>query len=165
MDAMSEPTTIYIPAPASILSAMIKDGSGIVGPDTPDANGRILVDYEGNLHGASNFRTYADRVYHAYDRAHTKYPTIARSYVKPGDLITVGTFEPVFGTVDLGPDAGYMLAGWLGLSPDQLPPELLSTHDTHVSLRTVRGWTPEQRQQLSALPQSIQEHYRRAGLI
>lgn len=157
--------TIYVPVKDSALSQTIREGSGIVGIGEHDANDMVLIDFEGNLYNSESFKTWADRVHHAWDRATTKYPTVARRLARRTDLTEVGTFESTFGRIELDPDTAPLAADWLGLNVDQLEPELLSTSRHHVDVRTVQGWTPEQRQQLRFLPRLEQERYRAAGLM
>jgi hypothetical protein len=86
--------TVYVPSPTSPLRKTIRAGSGIVG--TTQADGRILIDYEGNLYGAVGLEVYEERVFHAYDR-HTwhgvGYPTVARQLVDRDEVIKVGTYN------------------------------------------------------------------------
>jgi hypothetical protein len=97
-----EGRTIYVPVPSSHLRNLIARGSGIVG--TPQGNGRVLIDYEGNLYGAENLKTYEERVYHAHDH-HTwgayGYPTVARALVEAKELEPVGSFDPETKTVQI----------------------------------------------------------------
>ena len=165
MTSTDKPGTIYVPAKDSTLNLTIREGSGIVGIGEHDVNDMVLIDFEGNLYNSVSFKTWADRVYHAWDRATAKYPTIARQLARRSDLIEVGTFEPIFGRIELDPNSAQLAADWLGLNVDQLEPELLSTSRHHVDVRTVQGWTPEQRRQLRFLPRLEQERYRVAGLM
>lgn len=86
---------VYVPSPDSPLRHTIRAGAGIVG--TPQRNGRILIDFEGNLYDAVNMREYEQRVFHAHDR-HTwrgvGYPTVARAWVDFDDVIEIGSYSP-----------------------------------------------------------------------
>lgn len=91
MELKRDGRTLYVPAPESILRHTIRAGSGIVG--TVQDDGRILIDYEGNLYGAENMKTYEERALHAFDRHVWKgrgYPTAARAFATRDDLIEVG---------------------------------------------------------------------------
>ena len=71
---------VFIPALGSELYRIITKGSGIVGQ--PYNDNEILAYYEGNLYGASNIVTWADRVHHAADRMATAYPTVAKTIAR-----------------------------------------------------------------------------------
>lgn len=152
-------TTLYIPVPDALHT--ILPGSGIVGTDHGE---RVLVDYEGNRYGSESFKTYADRCLHAAGRHVTNYPTIARAFMPANQLRPVGTFDDLFGEVHLDAGQEATLAQWLGV--DTLDPqELLTTDRGRTSLRTVRAWSPAQREQLRQLSGPEREMYERAGLI
>lgn len=110
---------VYIPNIAAPLWNTIDRASGIVGtPGKLDPNA-VLIDYEGNRYNAMNIVTWADRVYHAYDR-HTwnegrGYPTIARLNVDPHEVVRVGSFDPEAGkiTLDLNEKSTPELMSWL----------------------------------------------------
>jgi hypothetical protein len=84
---------VYVPAAhRDVLS--IREGSGIVGATSPEpVTGRVVIDYEGNLYGAANVRTWADRVLQAEGRHRVQYPTVAREAVRPDALVRVGTLH------------------------------------------------------------------------
>src|SRR4051812_17483330 len=82
----TSPVNIYVPAVGSMLEREVAAGSGIVGARTvpEDPESPVLVYYEGNLYGAANIVTWADRVYHAADRLLWQgrgYPTRAMTLV------------------------------------------------------------------------------------
>lgn len=81
---------VFIPAISDPLRAVIEPGSGIVGTTEGE---RTIIDYEGNLYGAQNIVTWADRVMIAAGRHSVRYPTVARSWVKPEALIRVASYE------------------------------------------------------------------------
>jgi hypothetical protein len=85
---MGNRLNVYVPAPGSDLG--IVPGSGIVG--TPQDDGLVLIDYEGNLYGASNIGTFEDRIHHAAGRHIMRYPTVARLLVSASKLILIVTF-------------------------------------------------------------------------
>lgn len=74
---------LYVPAPHMIHD--IRRGSAIVGEPM---GGHIEIDYEGG--GASNVRTFEDKLHHAAGRRAQRYPTVAREARKPEDLVAVG---------------------------------------------------------------------------
>lgn len=99
-------TTLYVPNADSHLRRMIHPGSGIVGTpyDTtaggiyrPDGEPSSEIDYEGAVYGQANMATYEERVYHAWDRHVTRYPTVARMVVPTDQLIEVGFLIPMPG--------------------------------------------------------------------
>ena len=78
-----------------ILSPSPVKGSGIVGSHS--LRREILqVDFEGNLYGAENLKSYWERLYHSAGRHVTGYPTVAREYYAcgaPFPYWVVGTFN------------------------------------------------------------------------
>ena len=70
-------------------------GSGIVGSHSLTREG-LQVDFEGNLYGAENLKSYWERLYHSAGRHVTGYPTVAREYHAAGAAFpywVVGTFN------------------------------------------------------------------------
>lgn len=145
---------VYLPDPDptirfdSAATAVIDRGSGIVGtpisewiPD--DYPGDLLViDFEANRYRAVNIVTYADRVYHAYDRHATHYPTVSRLTVPPQTVTRVGTFYPVHGRVEVADGLALSrLADWIGCplgyggkhASNQLAAELRCTHHAAIA--------------------------------
>jgi hypothetical protein len=117
---------VYVPPGKQLIVAgrEIARGSGIVG-GTP-ANGYVVIDYEGNLHGAVNLVTWRDRVEIAAGRHVERYPTVARAAAKEEQLVDVGLFDTETRAISLWPFEGRALtlarelvAGWLDL--DELP--------------------------------------------
>ncbi len=117
---------IYVPAPGHPALAGIAPGSGIVGsPERLVGRGGpdielVTIDYEGNLYGASNVRTWADRVLVAEGRQRVWYPTVARRVVPSEALVRVGTLhihddESEFTMPQLWVENHQPLADWLGL--------------------------------------------------
>ena len=85
---------VYVPAADHRDVALIRGRAGIVGAVTPEpVTGRVVIDFEGNLYGASNVRTWADRVLVAEGRHRVQYPTVARETVRPDALVRVGTLH------------------------------------------------------------------------
>lgn len=120
------PLTVYVPRGESLLRAVIKQGSGIVGtpvrdwfhnqhedPEDAEAD-RIVIDYEGNLYGAANVVTFADRVLHAAGRHQAVYPTAARSVVKKDELVAVAEWDGACVNLLADESAMAALADWLG---------------------------------------------------
>ena len=79
--------TVYIPA-ANGKATSIKRGSAIVGHAAADG---VLVDFEGNLYGADNLKTFEERLQCAAGRHDTGYPTTARRSVEATDVVAVAT--------------------------------------------------------------------------
>jgi hypothetical protein len=108
--------------------------SGVVCQTLP-AEERTSVWYEGNLHGAANIVTYADRVYHAADRMLRDYPTSATAALRSKHLLVIGTFDTHTGTVTLDGDSQRrILADWLGVE-QVADSELETTVSTHILRR------------------------------
>jgi hypothetical protein len=125
---------VFVPIDGHPIRTMIVAGSGIVGG--PDFRGEYLaVDYEGNLYGARNIVTYADRVNHAHGRMVDRYPTIARTLVEPEAMTKVGTYDPVTGVVTLFDGAMGIVLRWCSIPRDQLASQLLTTTSTHIIAR------------------------------
>jgi len=124
VEAALDEQKIAVYVPATMRLAHVKAGSAIVG--TPFRGG-VLVDYEGNLHGAANLKTYADRALHAWGRHVKRYPTVARALVEPYEVVQVGSFDPEAGVVAVfrGTQHG-ALKRWLGVD-DLDEAELLCT--------------------------------------
>lgn len=99
---------VYVPKPGARSLNDVRPGSGMVG--SPHPNGRVTVDFEGNLYGAENLRTYEERLLHAADRHRTSYPTIARRYIPEDDLILVGTYDTDTKALDVVDEEA--LRGW-----------------------------------------------------
>ena len=103
--------TLYVPAAGAAFGAMVLPGSAIVG--SPDGD-RIRIDYEGNRYRSANLVTFADRARQAAGRHLERYPTIARAWVAPANLVVVGTYEYPGGPLSITDPAA--LARWLGLT-------------------------------------------------
>lgn len=82
---------IYVPAPGPLSRSTIWPGSGIVGEAVSPT--QLEIYYEGNLYGAINMRTWADRVYQAAARRRERAPTVARMIVRRDDYVAVGTID------------------------------------------------------------------------
>lgn len=121
------PLTVYLPADPA--ESIIAAGSGIVGtpahefmPMLPEGD-RLTIDYEGDLFGAANIVTYADRVLHAAGRHAAKYPTTARTTLSVEDLTAVGTFDGERVTIKR---AAYpAVAEWIDVPEEELEAQLL----------------------------------------
>lgn len=96
--------TVYVPAQNSELRQIIAPGSGIVGSAVETEEGpKIRIDFEGNIYGADNIKTFGDRVYQAVSRHggpdQPPYPTTARRVVDPHTVKAVGHFDQKEGRV------------------------------------------------------------------
>lgn len=116
MESSSTELVVYVPASPQMAAQLgIAAGSGIVGsPVSP--GGRVMVDFEGNLYGAANIVTFADRVRHAADRHATGYPTVARRFVPAESLTAIGSYHA--GRVELHDDGEQQLMSWLADDAD-----------------------------------------------
>jgi hypothetical protein len=112
---------VFVPVPGALTT--IHPGSGIVGSGEGD---RLRCDYEGGRHGSAGLQHYADRVHHAWGRHSVGYPTVARAWLEPQTLISVGFYSPARGEILLhDQQASEQLAGWLGVA--KVTPDLLLT--------------------------------------
>lgn len=102
---------VFIPTAEAVAAKAIVKGSGIVGRDHFHG---LEVYYEGNVYGAGNIVTFADRVYHAASRMETAYPTVARGVYGLTEFEHVGTF--VGDRIQLDADGGTLarVARWIG---------------------------------------------------
>jgi hypothetical protein len=151
---------VYVPVPGSALATVVAPRSGMVGE--PHSRGeKVLVYYEGNLYGAYNVVTFADRVMIAAGRASQRYPTQAFAAAEPEELCMVGAYDPLRGEVRLSdPEA---LAQWLGTASVEQG-ELLTTGGKGARRREVmealgrKDLTPEAKKW-------AEEEGRRLGLL
>lgn len=151
-----QPVNIVVPAAEHLKT--IEAGSGIV----QDVNNPNIIYYEGNLYGADNIKTFADRIYMAWGRMIQNYPTIAKQAVTSEQIQIVGVFDPTFGVVTVTNEQA--LQNWLGTK--DLEQQLQTTNPKHQDLRTVQNWNPVQRQTvLKTLPKNMQQKYKNAGLL
>lgn len=106
---MTDKLRLFVPLPGSATAARIDPGSAIVGVDTGAPE--ILVDYEGNRHGAVNLHRYWQRVAQAAGRHLARYPTIARSQVPREELIPVGWWDATRREITLDPPGEALARG------------------------------------------------------
>lgn len=138
--------TVYVPREGSRLRAVLTPGTGIVGSNAEawlqgrlESEGRgdtwteggpperqVLIDYEG-ASVAANIVTFADRVYHAFDRHVRHFPTHKRMLADADQLWPVAYYWSPEGRVEIsGSGAGlqsvlpdgqalYKLCEWLSL--------------------------------------------------
>lgn len=118
---------VFIPAPGVLTD--VAPGSGVVGQAGDE---RFTLYYEGNLYGAANVVTWADRTFMAAGRMLTKYPTTARCAVDPDHVILVGHLDPETGTITVT-EPSSELTTWLGT--DDLETERFTTGALHVNRR------------------------------
>lgn len=77
----------------------------------------IVVYYEGNLYGAVNMVTFADRAMFAYWRLRDHYPTVAMMAVPRSQVVQAATLYPEHGRVEVKSAAQQVrLTRWLGLA-------------------------------------------------
>jgi len=117
---------VYVPHVHAPVSKTIAAGAGIVGKpagewhpsDSSLSDGRLVIDYE-EPGPAANIITFADRVYHAYDRQLSRYPTHKRMWPLAEEFIHVADFFPSHGRVELaGGQEMYVLMRWLCMALD-----------------------------------------------
>ncbi len=115
---------VYVPIGVAMLA--VDPRSGVVG--TPQGDGKVLIDYEGNRFKAANIVTFADRVQVAYGRHNTHYPTVARMLRNESEVELVATFDPQAGRVyTLGGTHELMsLLSWLEIPVPPLGEDVLS---------------------------------------
>jgi hypothetical protein len=121
-------TRVVVPVEGSGADGMIARGSGIVAE--PREDGEVSLYFEGNVHGAANLKTWADRVAHAYERATWRgrgYPTIAKGVYGPDDVIEVGVFEPGRGVTLASRAKAALVASWLEVDEEDLGRECTVT--------------------------------------
>lgn len=122
---MSHRVTVYVPRLQAHSLRDIARGSGIVGRVEgrgigPDAGADMVqIYYEGNIYGASNLTTYADRLVVAAERMASRSATTAQRTVSARLLVEVGFWDPATRSVHVQPGpVTRMLAAWIGEGPD-----------------------------------------------
>lgn len=110
---------VVVWVPVGRAAAAIRRGSAVVSSEPADADGRVVVDVEGNLYGSVGMEVFANRVLHAWGRQKERYPTVARMAVPVDSLQRVGVFDVAAGRVRL--DDAFVVQGnrsvlatWLG---------------------------------------------------
>lgn len=156
---MHERLAVYVPDPegdSGLSTATIVRGSAIVGVPGDDP---VHIYYEGNINGASNMVTFADRAYFAAGRLRQRAPTIAQKTVPANALFQVGWYYHDHQRVEV--EDGLQLtrlAKWLGLfddahgtiDGDRFAPELLETRATPARYKGQRVHvTPQDRARLA----------------
>lgn len=132
---------LWIPTPS--VPVDLVPGSAIVSsPDAPSAESGLLCYFEGNLYGASNIVTYADRAMVASDRLLANYPTSATAVFNQTHLTLVGSYDTESGDVSLDPDRSAELAAWLQVTPQNLQIELRTTAIRHIARRELATMNP-----------------------
>lgn len=87
------PFKIHVPARPGVLGGTIMPGSAIVSDGTV-RDGRVLVHFEGNAHGASNLLEFHERMVSAAGRLARSYPTTATGLLRADDLHDVALVDP-----------------------------------------------------------------------
>lgn len=104
------PISVYLPAGKDLYG--IRAASGIVGSVE---GARLLLDFEGDVYGAFEHRTWADQVHHAWGRHSERYPTVARILAPREHFARVGLYDPREGQIDLDSDADVeAIERWIG---------------------------------------------------
>jgi hypothetical protein len=125
-DERALPLRVYVPREGTAARAAIAEHSGVVG--TAVEGGRVVVDFEGNLYGAANIKTYADAVHHAAGRhawGAEGYPTRARTEVDEDEVLEVGFYNGE--RVQVYPEQVGTVADWLGVGEERLEAECQRT--------------------------------------
>jgi len=142
---------LWIPAlscPVDILA-----GSAIVSlADLPEAPlggleqepNRIVCYFEGDLYGASNLVTFADRADIASGRMIEQYPTTAVAALVVTEIVLVGSYDTDSGQAVIDPARRQDLCEWIGVSEDALDAELQTTSVRHVARRQLLTLDPMQ---------------------
>lgn len=107
-----KPTIFILYVPAAGSNHSFAKGSAIVASVDQRKSRRICVHYEGNLHGAAEFGKYEVRAFHAATRQQRRYPTTAKSYVAPEEIIEVGLFDLETGEVTAVTNVD-LLSAWI----------------------------------------------------
>lgn len=116
----------YVPSAEHLagLPPRIVPGSAIVGPFADAAEGadEREIYYEGNVIGASNIVTYADRVMVAADAVVHRFPTTAKARVPAAELLEVAWFAYESSQLYVLADPALgALAAWLGCEGGRMP--------------------------------------------
>jgi hypothetical protein len=128
------PLQVYVPADPDRPVLAIEPGSGIVGGRQFAPEGRLAVDYEGNVYQTPQFARFASRVHHAAGRHSTNYPTVARAWAKAEDLVCIGEFNESSGEVIIyGDEERGLLCRWLGV--DELDADELQAEGARFEMR------------------------------
>lgn len=133
---------VYVPRPGTPTAMLVLPRSGCVGEEIVNHDETtIMLDVEGNKYDSSSMRTFANRVLHAAGRQAQRYPTVARFYVNPADLLLVGTYDDQYGEVTVTDEQ--TLSAWLGI--DHIPPDELVTDSYAQEMRRFGRHYPRSR--------------------
>ncbi|WP_158025708.1 hypothetical protein [Rhodoferax antarcticus] len=102
--AFGEPGLVLVPKleKQAMWSNLVKPGSSLVGFRTRDLLATIVY-FEGNMHHASNLKTFEERAVCAYGRMSTSYPTVAMCADQIDSLEVIGTLTQRGMTIDETP--------------------------------------------------------------
>lgn len=103
---------VFVPRPGSLPCARIHNGSAIVGL-FEEGEETVLVDFEGNLYGASNIVNFADRVFIAASRHLDRAPTISRARFNCQDLLMIGYWDHDDRRLTINPELRHELDYWV----------------------------------------------------
>lgn len=90
-ESITDVLQVYVPTLTAPIRAIVVPGSAIVSRGIVDT-GSVLIYYEGNVYDAVNMRKFSERVLHAAGRLTLKYPTRAKAFVSPEDLVPIGEY-------------------------------------------------------------------------
>ena len=116
------PLRVYVPREGTAARAGIAEHSGAVG--TPIGGGRVVLDFEANMYGAANIKTYADAVHHAAGR-HLWGPRVTPR--APGPRRTRMRLSMSASTTANGPEQRRTIAEWLGVGEERVEAECQRT--------------------------------------
>jgi hypothetical protein len=151
---------VYVPVEMTGAQRIFK-GSGIVSSGGED--GRVMIDYEGEIYGHRAGNNFADRVDRAAGRQTDNYPTVARSWVEPKSIRAIGYYDSERGIVDLfGEEEGELLAAWLGV--EVVDPSELTTASNVLHNRK-RDYEKAMAVADPGMRQFIRSQGRRLGLV
>jgi hypothetical protein len=116
---------LWIPEESATTTAWLLPGSALV---SVACSGEQVVCYaEGNMYGAENMHTLADRAMHAAGRLRTGYPTVAARSIQRSQITPVGSYDEDRGEIRLTPGSEHIVARWIGCSLSELSNELCTT--------------------------------------
>jgi hypothetical protein len=107
---------VFVPKAGSMAADIVAPGSAIVASheraDSLSGDGKVLCYYEGNLYGAINLQSFAERLLVASLRARDKCRTVAMGIFSEDELAVAGYYDLKERRL-MVTDSG-ALKGWLG---------------------------------------------------
>lgn len=84
--------SVLVPRKGTLAASMFDRASAVV-TDGNVVEGKILVWYEGNRHGACNLNTFYERILSAAGRLAVSYPTTAKAMLPREDFVEAAVFS------------------------------------------------------------------------